>query len=177
MAQLTLTRRQLIQALIALGLAGAAWKFFGGDDHDTTTVSSPPTITDPNNPSFEVFLSFSTIVTMHKALDIPTARKIYDLIMTEPWGPQHLTACYEKLQKQLHDHDTKHALTAGESWFFSHILTTWYLGIYYHEKRPTQRVTLEHALMYTQTKGFMPIPYFESTGFAGWTKPPEVQRG
>ena len=93
--------------------------------------------------------------------------------MNEPWGAEHISGAYRKLRQQPNESATVEKLTEGEGWFVSHLLTTWYLGVYYHEKRPTQRVTYEHALMFDAVKDWLPIPLLESTGPGNWQKSPE----
>ena len=62
----------------------------------------------------------------------------------------------------------------GQAWFTSHLLSTWYLGIYYHEQRPTRRVAYETALMFDAIRGRLPIPFVEATGFGVWSEPPDI---
>jgi hypothetical protein len=66
-------------------------------------------------------------------------------------------------------------LDDGEKWFINHLLTTWYLGIYYHEQRPMQLISREKALIFDAARGAIPIPLFEATGFGAWVDPPDIK--
>jgi hypothetical protein len=63
-------------------------------------------------------------------------------------------------------------LAYGETWFISHLVTTWYIGAYYHPERATQWITLQKALMYRPVQRLIPKPYYESVGFGNWVNPP-----
>jgi hypothetical protein len=106
---------------------------------------------------------------------------MYDVFMQEPWGPKHVGHAYALLREAIlkagssggREPVSFSALQSGERWFISHLVTTWYLGIYYHEQRPTRRITLIGALMYEAARGIAPTPYFESVGFGAWSEPPK----
>jgi hypothetical protein len=54
----------------------------------------------------------------------------------------------------------------------SHLLITWYTGIYYHETGD-RVVTLEHALMYRQS-GFLTAPTYCGGAPGHWAGKPSV---
>ena len=108
--------------------------------------------------SFVVFMKLSRTLTGAVKLDNDFGERIYHLILTEPWGMEHLTQVAEKLQvtpssmAMLPDELKKtlypDRFSEGERWFINHLLTTWVTGIYYHQVG-NQVVTYQHALMYS----------------------------
>ena len=58
-----------------------------------------------------------------------------------------------------------------EKWFLHHIITTWYLGIYYHDKR-TERVLYEDALMWDAVSDMVPAAGFSTGEYGYWENPP-----
>lgn len=106
---------------------------------------------------------------------------MYKVFMDEPWAPEHINGLHKKIARALGEGSKKRAslkdpslkFTDGEVWFAEHLLTTWYLGIYYHQERPTQRILYETALEFSATKGVMPIPYLENVGYGAWTQAPK----
>ena len=179
--QIKLTRRQL--ALIILTAAGgsaAAVKLIRRDD--TAVELGLPSPADPNNPPFEVFEALCWIALARTKLDVKLVRRMYEIFMEEPWGPKHIGHAYATLYEALAHTGEKleerrepppvSRLGSGERWFVSHLVTTWYLGIYYHEQRPTRRITRSGALMYAALRGLAPVPYTESSGYGAWAVPP-----
>ena len=187
MNEAAFTRRQIIKALAALGLGGAFvgyWKFSGGEnDQLLTSIMDVP---NPDKASPEMFAVLSSLITLRQHLDPAITSKLYTIFMDEPWGAEHIVRLFDKIKTALqygavHNplpamQDTAWQLDDGEKWFASHLLTTWYLGIYYHEKRPTQRVAYEKALMFEPTKNLAPIPYAEAVGFGTWANPPDESK-
>lgn len=112
--------------------------------------------------SFVVFLRLSRILTGSDKLDPDTARRIFNLISTEPWGIQHLAQLADKLKVTpvgiVITPLQREALLdpvrfdSGERWFINHLLTTWMTGIYFHQIG-NQTVTYQHALMHTAMEG------------------------
>ncbi len=184
--KIRLTRRQAAIILITVcGGAAAAWWETARREQSALELSLPPP-GDPNAPSFEVFVALSQIVLLRDQLDESAARRMYELFVDEPWGPKHVHTAYKALRAAIVERNRKadrmapaplNALGPGEKWFVSHLVTTWYLGVYYHEQRPTQRVTYTHALMFDAIRGTLPIPYLESTGFGAWAElPPGISK-
>jgi hypothetical protein len=181
-----LSRRQLagMLAVLAGGTAAAFWAMPHGDHSSLELVLPEPG--DHNAPSFEVFAALSRIVMLRADLDLDLARRMYSVFMAEPWGPKHIGTAYARLRqaiiarsKVLNDAEPVPLddLDSGEKWFVSHLLVTWYLGVYYHEQRPTQRITLDGALMFDAVRGLMPKPFIEDVGFGAWADvPPGIDK-
>ncbi len=136
-----------------------------------------------STPSLETFAALSSLITLHDDLDADSIARMYKVFMDEPWAPEHIEGLHKKIIGALSDEKKRPSLkdpvwkfTDGESWFAGHLLTTWYLGIYYHEERPTQRILYENALQFRAIKGVMPIPYLENVGYGAWTSPPEIKK-
>lgn len=164
MRKLIVSRRRLIKTLLALG-AGSVFLSCPG-------AGSIAVAQTAGAPSPETFASLCALVTTHDNLDSGTMSAMYKVFMAEPWGPEHMAGLYAKLTAALKGGKPA-TLTQGEAWFARHLLSTWYLGIYYHEERPVQRITYEHALMFRVLQGKLPVPYLEATGFGKWAEAPE----
>ncbi|MBI2509061.1 MAG: hypothetical protein HYV99_03530 [Betaproteobacteria bacterium] len=144
-----------------------------------------PELNDPARPSFDVFYALSQLVTCRSRLDRKAAEKLYPLFMEEPWGPKHIATAYEGLTKALTKAPgacsapeliASGALGKGETWFCTHLLITWYLGIYYHERK-TVRVLYEDALMQDPVRNLTTIPGLTGGEPGYWIKPPAAARG
>lgn len=164
-------------ALSAGGVSLAYWNSFSGDAGLVRLALGAE-----EKATLEVFSALSSMITLRDNLDAETTRRMYKVFMDEPWAPDHILRLHKKLgaaiaagadRKKLSLKDEKWQLDDGEKWFAGHLLTTWYLGIYYHEKRPTQRITFEYALMFDSVRGLVPIPFFENTPFGEWGDPPK----
>lgn len=64
--------------------------------------------------------------------------------------------------------------SAGEQWFISHLLVTWYTGVYYHD-RGNHHVTLKHALMYKKLDYYRHPPTYCIGAPGSWRTPPVSQ--
>ena len=167
MTHSVISRRKLIQTMLWLGVGGAALRYW---PKSGASIKVPQLIIkDALKPSLEVFAALCSMVTLHDKLDPTALAHMYALFMDEPWAPEHISHTYLKLAAKLNNAPAE-PFDEGEAWFISHLLTTWYLGIYYHEQRPTQRVLYEKALMFEAVKDIVPVPLVDATGFAGWTK-------
>ena len=185
--EIKMTRRQLALTLASVIGSGLAVKYWpsASDDRATTIAISLPKAPHIGKPSYEVFLALSKLVTCRETLNEDVARKMYRVFLDEPWGPEHIKSTYRALrsavlaqagQREMPALMKGATLREGELWFISHILTTWYLGIYYHEERPTQRITYEGALMYDALQGAMPV-WFSGERIPGyWTEPPNAMK-
>ncbi len=169
-------------ALLAGGVTGLTsryWLTFRNDDRnfDIKLPHSP----DFAHPSLDMFVALSELVTLRTQLDPLMVQHMYPLFMDEPWGPHHISSSYKQIldiigtppySKPACSDAVRGRLGKGQVWFVSHLLTTWYLGIYYHEQRPSRRVAYESALMFDAIRGTLPVPLIESTGFGRWAEPP-----
>ena len=163
---MNINRRQIIQSLLLLGAGGVLAKYW---------LTFPNN--NSNNPSFTIFSELCAIVTLRNNLDNETMRRIYELFIAEPWGAQNIGKLYDKISQQSANKESAQIIDDGEKWFLSHLLTTLYLGIYYHENQPPQRVAHETALMYDAVKNILPIPFIEATSFGRWSNPPKEFHG
>lgn len=178
----SLTRREIAAFLLA-ATGSTALPYWAGaqDDASFLQITLPPAERS-TTPSFETFLALSRIVLIKADLDEAAARKMYDLFMTEPWGPKHLRTAYGALRETFIKRDqhggqgmiAQTALPEGERWFISHLVTTWYVGVYYHPERPSKWITLHGAMLYRAVHGLVPKPYLESVGFGRWANPPDT---
>ena len=179
MQKICITRRKLIKTLLALGAGSVFFSTLpaavAADDSKIWALfgdSLPPP---------ETFAALSTFITLHDDLDADSMQRMYKVFMDEPWAPEHIKSLHKKISRALGDgnktlprpEDKSWKFNKGESWFMDHLLTTWYLGIYYHQERPTQRILYETALEFRATKGSVATPYVENVGYGAWTKAPE----
>jgi hypothetical protein len=169
-----------VKTLLALGAGGVSlswWKAFAADDGRILAATAGLA----DKASLEVFRVLSNVITLQDDLDPDATKRMYEVFSAEPWGPEHMLRVYNKIRAALGDKmrpamkDKSWQFDEGEKWFAGHVLTTWYLGIYYHNERPTQRVTYEHALMFRSLRGIIPIPLFENTPFGEWANPPKME--
>lgn len=163
MRKLVVSRRKLIKTLLALG-AGSVFLSCPGAGRIAVAQTA-------GTPSPETFASLCALVTAHDNLDSDTMSAMYKVFTVEPWGPEHMTGLYAKLTAALKG-GKPDALTEGEAWFARHLLTTWYLGIYYHENHPPLRITYDHALMFAPVQGVIPVPLLEAAPFGSWSEKP-----
>ncbi|MEL7429355.1 MAG: sugar dehydrogenase complex small subunit [Pseudomonadota bacterium] len=133
--------------------------------------------------SFETghFHAFSRLVCQKSDLDLGIAERAFELFRKEPWGIEHLTGAYLKLHESLvkGSNDNLTALikstdlTEGELWFISHVITTWYLGIYYHESlEEPVRLSFEDSLMWRAVEDFVTPPGFGTKPYGHWSRSP-----
>ncbi len=182
--RIRLTRRHLATALL-VAVGGGAGIFWFRPDATRVELALPPA-GDPNHPTFEIFQALCSIVFAREDLDPTLTQRMYEVFMDEPRGPRHIGRTYARLReaiaRQAWNPQERRAapvarLDADERWFVSHLVTTWYLGIYYHMERPTQLITYEDALMYDAMRGLIPKPFFESVGYGRWAElPPGAER-
>lgn len=140
-----------------------------------------PRIDDPENPSFDVFYRLSQWVTCRPDLSREDSRILYPVFMKEPWGTKHISTAFAEIRDALTGRTpppalpeiiTSGALGEGEAWFVKHLLTTWYLGIYYHETGD-RRLLYEGALMFEAIADTHPIPGFSDREYGFWAEKPE----
>jgi hypothetical protein len=180
---ISITRREIAIYLLAAAASSALPHWASARDDNTRLEITLPAPGGSNASSFEVFLALSQIVLIEADLDRTVARQLYDLFMAEPWGPKHIASCYAALsttflargQRGGQETFAQTKLPYGETWFISHLVTTWYVGVYYHPERPTKWITLNRAMMYRSVGGLVPKPYEESVGFGHWANPPVLK--
>jgi hypothetical protein len=180
--KIAVTRRKLLKTLLALGVGSVFSSCLTGF---AGSLEKIPVKSGDGKPSLETFTALSSLVTLHDDLDPETVKKMHAVFMDEPWGPDHIVRLHRKIveglakridrKKHPLGQDGAWKLDEGEKWFAGHLLTTWYLGIYYHGERPTQRITFENALMFKAVEGLLPVPYLQPVGFGKWAEPPEDQ--
>jgi hypothetical protein len=156
------------------------------EEHPALDAGLPP-LTDPEAPDLAVFERLCEIVCLAPSLDPVTTVRLYDLIKVEPWGLHHVGAVYGKLlahrgvdgrPRPLNSLLHEGHLSEGEAWFVSHLLTTWYLGIYYHESQPEPvRVSFETSRMWAALKGHVEPPGFSTAAPGDWSRPPPGATG
>jgi hypothetical protein len=173
-----ISRRKLLKTILTLGAGGV---FLSLPQFLTTGGVIHAAASDKLS-SLEIFTEISRFVTLRETLDPDALQKMYHVFKDEPWSKEHATGIHQKITAALaQGFDKKRPalknnswkFTDGEKWFAEHLLTTWYVGIYYHQERPTQRVLYEEALMFEAFDGVLPIPYLENVGFGAWAEPPE----
>lgn len=177
---ISLTRREIAICLLGAAANSALPHWAAAQDDYTHLHITLPAAGGSNGASFEVFIALSQIVLIETDLDRVVARQLYDLFMAEPYGSKHISTCYAGLRETFSkrgerggkDTVAQTKLAYGETWFISHLVTTWYVGAYYHPERPTQWIMLQEAMMYRSARELIPKPYFESVGFGSWANPP-----
>jgi len=173
-----ISRRKLLETFLTLGAGGV---FLSLPQLLTTDGIIHANASDQLS-SFDIFRDVSHFVTLRETLDADAMQKMYDVFMEEPWAKEHAAGIHKKItsaltvnldQKRLALKDDSWKFTDGEKWFAEHLLTTWYLGIYYHQEKPEQRILYEESLMFEAIDGLLPIPFLENVGYGAWTQPPE----
>jgi hypothetical protein len=180
---MNVTRRTLIAALLGGGATTLAARYWAAAVVGSLLSLKLPQAGAADSPSFEVFLALSCLVTVRPKLDEAVARRMYPLFLEEPWGAHHIHSTYSQLLLILEQHAdqpgakpiSSGALGKGQAWFAGHLLTTWYLGVYYHERIPPMRVAHAEALMFDVVHPELPRRFVEGTGFGGWADPPPVR--
>lgn len=176
--QLNPSRRKLLGILLRSGVA--VLTAHTGQQATAGAHVLPHALPDPagHEPgAYPIFLALSYLVTLRPQLDEALARRMHPLFLDEPWGAHHIQSTYAQLLALLandpplasHPH---HALGSGQAWFARHLLTTWYLGVYYHERMPPQRIVHAEALMFDAAQPGYPLPFINGTGFSEWRTPP-----
>ena len=182
MKQIDVSRRTLLAALLKATVTAVAANYWTGlASADETMTIRLPEVDATGDVSFALFHALSRIVTLREHLDEDVARRMYPLFLAEPWGVHHIRSTYAQLLAVLNlpaanrgpNHPaTNTQLGNAQAWFASHVLTTWYLGVYYHERTAPIRVMHSEALMFDAAGSTLPRPYFEATGFGNWSHRP-----
>jgi len=169
-----ITRRDLLKILLVLSTPALFLTSIKGNSVGQSLIENE------NHISFEKFFWMSQMITKQNNLDEKTTRKIYRLIINEPYGPEHLRSVYQQVKlKQTESKGEQRIIikpadfSAGEQWFISHLLLTWYTGVYYHDKG-NHHVTLKHALMYKKISNFRTPPTYCAGAPGHWDGPPNT---
>lgn len=165
-----ISRRRVLGALAALVAGQCVSHLAFAAPKEAKTVAD----------DLDAFIRLSAVLTGVQQLDRETAQRILDVIRAEPWGKEHLMQIGGKLlpsgpdkpmpamRQQLFD---PKRFTDGERWFIGHLLTTWFTGVYYHQKG-NQVVAYRNALMHVAIQDVRPIPGHCSGTFGFWADPP-----
>lgn len=186
MRHIDISRRRLITALLkgaAVALTAHYWTRAASAESSLRLKLTESGSAEA--PSFEVFYALSQLVTLRTHLDESLARRMYPLFLEEPWGAHHIHSTYSQLLDMFETPDGQQkpvparssaGLGKGQAWFADHLLTTWYLGIYYHERMPPMRVAYTEALMFDAVASVLPRRYVEGMVFGSWGAAPIRRR-
>ena len=182
MKQIDVNHRTLLAVLLKATVTAVAANYWTGlASADETMTIRLPEVDATGDASFAMFHALSRIVTLREHLDEDVARRMYPLFLAEPWGAHHIRSTYAQLLAVLNlpaatrgpNHPaTNTQLGNAQAWFAGHVLTTWYLGVYYHERTAPIRVVHSEALMFDVAGSTLPRPYVEATGFGNWSHRP-----
>ncbi len=161
-------RRRVICVSAATVLAGLlatpASRLLMAAETNKLLLQPWPELKNPKAPSFEVFYKLSQIVTCRQNLSQEAAKKVFQVFLNEPWVEKHIATAYTVLrtklegatsQTSLPDLLHKEVLEESEAWFVSHLITTWYLGVYYHHSTSPIMVLDQEALMWQVATGLV----------------------
>ena len=129
--------------------------------------------------SFDSFVQLSKTLTKSDSLDHDVSRKIYQLIKNEPWGLQHSQQVYSRVYELQNNRASLNEIlrpenfSTSQTWFISHLLITWYLGEYFHQ-RGHQHVSWQHALMFKKLKHIKSAPGYCNGDYGFWSAPPQT---
>lgn len=147
-------------------------------------LAGEPISPDPRGrrPTLAQFYRLCQWVTHRLEPDREVARIFYPVFVDEPWGPKHILTALRQIEDAQTDADAaepvwtlieQRRLGDGEAWFVSHLLTTWYLGVYYHETR-TERLIYDQALMWERLRRWAVIPGVPLSQPIAWHLPPQA---
>lgn len=186
--------RQLSRRAVSKHIAaGAAFAFFSGHKAlaeaaksvATTLEGLGPVAETMTRPIAEQFWVLSRLVTGRDGLSRKNAERMFPLFAAEPWGENNVSALLRKTLDGLSDPRLPNTvselmdiglLDEDQLWFATHLMTTWYLGIYYFEGRE-ERVLYEDALMWEVVADFVQVPGFSEQEYGYWTNPPVPREG
>ena len=166
-----ITRRNLLKILLALSKPALILTSIKANSVEQRLIENEDHI------SLEKFFWLSQIITKQNNLDEQTSRKIYQLIMDEPYGNEHLINVFTRFQQQTIGGNARNIMVRAsdfsdsEQWFISHLMLTWYTGVYFHDSGH-HNVTLKHALMYNKISNFLSPPTYCSGAPGSWKDPP-----
>lgn len=130
--------------------------------------------------SFQGFYDFSKTITGFNELNVKYTRNVYDLIISEPWGKENLKNIISKIsqleltassnQKTIFKADN---FDEGEQWFISHLLLTFYTGVFFHETG-NKNISLKDSLMHQLQIDYRQPPTYCSGEIGFWAEPPKL---
>lgn len=169
-----ITRRNLLKILLALSKPALFLISIKANSVEQRLIENEDHI------SLEKFFWLSQIITKQNNLDEQTSRIIYQLIMDEPYGNEHLKNVFARFKQHqaIADNDrdmmvSTSGFSEGEQWFMSHLLLTWYTGIYFHT-RGNFSVSLKNALMYQLQSDYRQAPTYCGGKPGFWSEAPDV---
>ncbi|KAB7613486.1 hypothetical protein F9L33_12905 [Amylibacter sp. SFDW26] len=173
-----LNRRSVVLSLLSYGLGNTAMA------KETLRIfqNYSPSLNDPEHPSFDVFYHLSQLICCRENLDKDGAQTMYLLMQQEPWGKKHISTAYTEIKNGLENRQSDASIADlveakeigdGEAWFVSHILSTWYTGIYFHEAQPKQRILYDAALMWDVVGNYIAPPGTRILEPGSWANIPD----
>lgn len=127
---------------------------------------------------FDLFFDLSRYITARSELDTTVARQHFHHFSQEEWGWKTAGEVYTQLQEALANGigSMPELMTGGtlsdlHQWYAQHVLEAWYEGIYRYDGAET-RVTLEHALMWSDVRGIFPVQGLSDADYGFWGEKP-----
>lgn len=129
-----------------------------------------------------VFSSLCKLLTANSSLEDALIKKYFKVFQNEPYVEHHIRSTYSALLAELLKNDVIEStstsfLDGAELWFFQHLQTTLYTGVYYYEGVKPKRVSLERAIIFESLSNIYAKPYTGFTGFSGWASNPRQGEG
>lgn len=132
-------------------------------------------------PDFSTFYTLSQILTYQDDLKHGYAEKIYKVFLEEPWSAKHINTVVTVIKEysshnnrafDIHDAMSVGLFEENETWFISHLIYTWFTGIYYFTGKD-QRIAYHDALINTVLDGLYVIPTYSDQAPGFWSELPE----
>jgi len=136
-------------------------------------------------PSFDTFLLLSKILTAKSDLNLEFAKKIYETFLTEPWSAKHFNTVIQVIRRvsddngggfDLHVAMKEEQFEKNERWFISHLLFTWFTGVYYYTGRD-KRLSFQYALIHEVLADIHTTPTFSKQSHGFWAELPTSGNG
>lgn len=174
------SRRDFLRQFAALGLLLKGRELLA----DTSSAKALLSISLPDDimqsPSYEAFMVFSRFLTNRDSINPEFSRKLYTLILNEPWSAKHFNGLLGFVRSRISsgiDIDLKQLMTDkelddGERWFAGHLLFSWYSGVYHYDDQH-ERLTFQHALMNVALGKTYSPPTYSQRAYGFWAKPEE----
>jgi len=124
--------------------------------------------------SLQSFYQISEQILSYEQLNVDISKSLYHIFQQEPWAQTHLQNIASKLSLEKQNNLSLSKLSADETWFLQHFLTTWITGIYYHTSG-NKFISYKDALMHSSLQDIRPIPGLSSQDFGFWSMPPTIE--